>query len=374
MRLLFILPSTELGGAEMQAIILAEEILKKPGFEVFFILFGKEKGKACDYLDTLKIRYSIIKTPPSRLMPLTLLRIIRLTLKIKKYHPDVLLPYCWYPNYYTTIVWQFFHYGIIIWNQRDGGLEHVPDKLIRRIVKKNSGFIANSTSGMNFLKHSLNIDPSEIRLIHNGVQAILIVKDKDQWRKENNFHPDSFLITMTGNLHYNKDHETLFRAFKYAMEKIHGDVNLHLLLAGRKDVNFESLVRLSELLNITTRVHFLGVITDIGSLLNASDLFVLSSRSEGLPNVVLEAMSIGIPITGTKNSGMLDALGKSCEKYLAEPGDYMALGKKILDQINHSGMQSDIVKLNKDRVNEIFTKCQLVSRTCNYIYDLLGKS
>lgn len=368
MRILFILPSTELGGAEKQALILAGELTKKPDTKVFFILFGHGEGMVSDNLKNQKIPFSVIKTPPSRLKLLTILRILQLILRVNLYKAELVLPYTWYPNYYCALIRRFIP-SIIIWNQRDGGLEFKPDERIRRMASKIPGFIANSASAFDFLHNSLGIDRGKIRLINNGVMPLTVKLNRDEWRRSNNFDKNAYLVTMVGNLHFNKDHDTLIKAFSYLSEKLTSSYDIHLLLAGRKDVNYNSLVTLSRELKIEDKVHFLGKVTDVGSLLNASDLFVLSSKSEGLPNVILETMHIGIPITGSDIPGIREALGDDYAGFLAKPGDAHDLAEKMLYLIRN-GFSNEKVIRNQERVKALFSLNRMIIETYSYINEL----
>lgn len=361
-----------MGGAERQALILAQELTKKPGIKVFFILFGHGEGMVSEKLKNLNIRYSVIKAPPSRLELLTLYRIILLILRINLSKAEVILPYTWFPNYYCVLISRFIP-SVIIWNQRDAGLEFKPDDSIRRMVSKISGFIANSGSAVDFLNDSLGVNREKIRLINNGVIPLKIECDKDEWRRSHGFSNDSYLVTMIGNLHFNKDHGTLIKAFSYLLEKLGSNLNIHLILAGRKDVNYNNLLTLVKELKIDGNVHFLGKVSDIGSLLNASDLFVLSSISEGLPNVILEAMHVGIPIIGTDIPGIREALGNEYADFLARPGDAEDLTEKMLELIRN-GFSTEKIIRNQERVKSLFSLNRMINETYNYISELSVES
>jgi glycosyltransferase involved in cell wall biosynthesis len=76
------------------------------------------------------------------------------------------------------------------------------------------------------------------------------------------------------------------------------------------------------------KVRFHGAVPDAGKLFRAFDLLVLSSRSEGTPIVLFEAMSAGIPIVATTVGGVPDVLGKD-DAILVPPEDPVALAKAI---------------------------------------------
>jgi glycosyltransferase involved in cell wall biosynthesis len=95
-----------------------------------------------------------------------------------------------------------------------------------------------------------------------------------------------------------KNHALLVEAFA----QVRADAPLYLLLVGGGEL--ENAVREQVArLGLQERVRFLGVRADVPALLNASDLFVLSSRVEGNPLSVLEAMAAGLPVVSTAVGG-----------------------------------------------------------------------
>src|SRR5215203_7381277 len=120
---------------------------------------------------------------------------------------------------------------------------------------------------------------------------------------------------MVADLHSNKDHATLLRAWR----KIVMTCNAVLVLAGRHDDAYESLVVLSYELGIERNVRFAGHVSDVPGLLSAVDIGVFSSLSEGCPNGVLECMAAGLAVAGTDIEGLREVTG--CSELLTPVGD-----------------------------------------------------
>jgi glycosyltransferase involved in cell wall biosynthesis len=95
--------------------------------------------------------------------------------------------------------------------------------------------------------------------------------------------------------------DRLLRAFA----KLPRDV--HCIIAGDGSER-ESLARLAAELGVSDRVHLIGHREDKGDVLDALDLFVVTSDQEGLSNAMLEAMAFGLPIVSTPVSGAGEAL------------------------------------------------------------------
>jgi L-malate glycosyltransferase len=84
----------------------------------------------------------------------------------------------------------------------------------------------------------------------------------------------------------------------------------------------------------TPDVRFAGLADDPLPYYQAADCFVLSSRSEGLPNAVLEAMATGLPVVATAVGGVPDVLHHGKEGLLVEPCDPTALAAALIDMLD----------------------------------------
>ena len=82
-------------------------------------------------------------------------------------------------------------------------------------------------------------------------------------------------------------------------------------------------------LRISKQVLFLGNRKDIPQVLQALDLFVLSSTSEGLPLTVLEAMAVGLPVVATRVGGIPEVVVEGQTGFLVPPGKVEAMAQKI---------------------------------------------
>ena len=96
----------------------------------------------------------------------------------------------------------------------------------------------------------------------------------------------------------------------------------------------EALKRRAHLLGIADRTRFAGVIAGAGRLLSAFDVLVLSSRTEGSPIVLLEALAAGTPVVAARVGGIPDIIDDSCA-LLVEPEDPRALAAAIDNVFDH---------------------------------------
>jgi len=83
-------------------------------------------------------------------------------------------------------------------------------------------------------------------------------------------------------------------------------------------------------LGVADRVVFAGARDDVPALLRLMNVFVLSSVSEGAPNVVMEAMAAGVPVVATDVGGVADAVGGPSSAVLVPPRDADAMARAVL--------------------------------------------
>lgn len=171
-----------------------------------------------------------------------------------------------------------------------------------------------------------------------------------------------FTLISVARLAEVKDQPTLLRAVSLARPKI-PDLQLWLLGDGPMRGELESLI--SEL-QLQGCVHLAGERQDAGRWLQAADLFVLSSRSEGLPISVLEAMAAGLPLLLTQVGGMPEAVQLAGGGRTVAPADPEAMARAIVE------MASDRPRLRDwGSANRAVYLRQLTDRAMSDSYDQL---
>ena len=146
------------------------------------------------------------------------------------------------------------------------------------------------------------IAPNKLRVIVNGVDVQRYDNVEPEavsiFQNENGITPSTKVLCIIARLHPIKNHSLLLQAVKLLMFKF---PDVRLLIVG-DGTERESLEQLSEELDITSNVSFLGNRNDVSVILKACDAAVLCSHTEGLPLVLLEAMAAQTPIIVTKGA------------------------------------------------------------------------
>ena len=125
----------------------------------------------------------------------------------------------------------------------------------------------------------------------------------------------------------NKNHEMILRAFAALAADF---PEVRLVIYGNGECR-EPLIKLSEQLGLSERISLPGAVSDVADKIYRSSAFVLSSYSEGMPNTLIEAMCMGLPVISTDCpcGGPADLIEDGVNGYLIPPGDGKALEERL---------------------------------------------
>jgi glycosyltransferase involved in cell wall biosynthesis len=132
------------------------------------------------------------------------------------------------------------------------------------------------------------------------------------------------------------------------------------------------LEALSRALGIGERVIFTGAREDTRALLSAFDLLVSPSRSEGMSNVILEAMSMARPILATSVGGTRELLRQDATGVLVPPRDPAALAKGMLSLLSDRARANALGASARKEAEERFSSKEMVHRYVGLYDELLG--
>lgn len=143
-----------------------------------------------------------------------------------------------------------------------------------------------------------------------------------------------------------KGHKELVRAIGILKAKgIVVDVKFAAELVGD---NKERLLELAQTFKVDKQLNFCGFLNrdELNKFLTTADLFVLPTKAEGLPRVVIEAMAKGLPCVSTMVSGNSELISKD---YLIDYDDVNALAQKIEKFVMNSALYEEVSKENYKR-------------------------
>ena len=148
---------------------------------------------------------------------------------------------------------------------------------------------------------------------------------KKELRKGYGFNEHDFILIYAAELNYNKHQDLLIKAINVVRNRI---PRIKLLLAGRGSY-FNQYQQLVKKLHLEENILFLGQRDDIAGLMQIADLAVSSSRREGLPVNVMEAMAVGLPLVVTACRGNQDLVEDGVNGYVVGIDDLQAFAEAI---------------------------------------------
>lgn len=278
--ILFILPDLETGGAERIVTTIANH-LPREKFQPKILLLRKEGG----YLDLLKDDVEIIdlKTPRIRHSLPPILK------EIRQRKPDIVFSGFGEVNAYLALFIKFFPKTKFIARETNVVSQHVTRKEIRFFYKFYNNYhkiICQSDDMLNDLVENFKIKKEKIIKINNPVDFEFIEEKLAISEKPEAFKDDFKNVVAIGNLSSRKGFDNLLKVFSHLKNE---KIILHILGDGRDK---ELLHQMKNDLNLEN-VIFHGQQKNPYQFLKFADLFILSSRYEGFPNVLLEAGACG---------------------------------------------------------------------------------
>jgi len=324
----FVLPSLEGGGAERFVVTLIR-YLDRSRFSPSLILASATGPYLSDVPDDVPV-FDLHSPRISRALP-SLVRLVRI------HRPDLLFSTLGYLNLSIAMVRPFFP-GAVRCIAREAILvsenlktERNPTLfriLYRLFYRRFDRIVAQTEAQSEDLIESLKVPRKLITVIPNFVDN---KPASVKFLQRGNSGSLTSLIAV-GRLDYQKGFDLLLKAFS----KLPNSYSLTILGKGREK---ENLKELALSLGVSSRVHWKGFNENPLKEMAAADLFVLSSRYEGFPNVVLESLSIGLPVIafdGLTSAG--EIIRHKMDGLLVDNGDIKALEKAIQDA---SGIQFD---------------------------------
>ena len=186
-------------------------------------------------------------------------------------------------------------------------------------------WIGNSRDVADFVIRAHRAPPGRVHVVRNGVDTTVFHPTADgAVRPPLEGRPAR--VGALGRLVHQKGFDVLVDAVPY----VQGKRDVEVVVAGEGELRAELEQQAAGL-----PVSFPGSVSGspaVADYLRGLDLFVLPSRYEGLPNVVLEALACGVPVVATAVPGMAEATGSAAR--LVRPDDPLALAEAIIESLD----------------------------------------
>lgn len=210
------------------------------------------------------------------------------------------------------------------------------------------------------IARSLEVIPAhKMRVIHNGLPDM-----GEEYRADPLLEPPG--LVMVARFEKPKDHETLFKALRGLKDRA-----WTLRLVGEGS-GLQRVQRYAEQLKMSERISFLGMREDVPAILASAQIFVLSSRREGFPISILEAMRAGLPVVSAAVGGAAEAVEDNQTGLLFAPGEARELQGALARLLDEPILRQQMGRAGRRRFLEKFTIDQMVEKTKVLYGELTG--
>lgn len=371
----FFLPSLGGGGAEKSVVRLLQS-LDKENFQISLLL-GKMKGFLIEEipkevlvkeLNVLHVRYALLK----------------LIKYLRREKPDIFVSFLSHVNTISTLAKFLSRTKTKFIISERTTFSHTPEitktaknrllaffflkPLVKFTYPLADAIICVSKGVAEDLSGFLG-SKEKIKVIYNPIVSNDLYILADQPMEHPWFsNQKTPIILAVGRLTRAKDYPILLRAFALICKK--KKTYLVILGEGEERKNLENLVRK---LRISENIAFLGFQKNPYKYMQKSLVFVLSSKREGFPNVIVEAMVCGCPVVSTDcQSGPNEIIENGENGILVPVGNEKALAEAILKVLNNCSLQKKISAEGKKRIQN-FTAEKSVKEYEKLFQEVLNK-
>ncbi len=222
----------------------------------------------------------------------------------------------------------------------------------KRALYSDKNVLCNAPSILDDLKVNFNIFeviPKKLTLIPSPINTQNIIKKSNEYIPE---FKEKYIINI-GRLAPTKNILFLIDTFAYAKKNLSLVHNLVIVGDGAQKNDLQKHVKS---LNLEKHVHFTGALTNPYPWLKYADLFVFTSKNEGLPNVLLESLACKTDIVSTRGKGgTIDIMSGDLERNLTD-FNIEELAKKIIYVLGHPN------QIEHDKYLKKYTPAAIVNK------------
>ncbi len=346
MKILFHLNSMGRGGAERVVSILSQHFVQH-GYEVVVATqwFSENEYVLADGVKRVSVGLTQADEGKGRFAK-AWSRLTNLRKCVKQEKPDLVISFCCKANFRSAFSLIGSRIPLLVSVRNNPVEDYEPHKLATRLMEhKAAGCVFQTPDARSYFSKKLQ-DKSKI--IFNPISDSYLESVVDAVKKEKT-------IITVGRIARQKNHLLLLESFAVICDK-HSEYTLKIYGDIQDADVYHNLEDYIKEHNLTDRVRFMGTTNSIKQELEKASLFVLSSDYEGMPNALIEAMAVGLPVISTdcpcggsalliedKVSGLLTpiqdkkALSEAMDSILSAPKRAEEMGREarlVLDKVH----------------------------------------
>ncbi len=327
MRIIYVLTSLGVGGAERQVIGLAERMAAR-GHRVLLVVLKGQAGE--EWPSGIEKIYLKIRKNPVDIFG----GVLRARRTLDEYKPEVVHSHTFPANMFARvlkIISKPFLLVGTIHNVYEGGWWRMlayrwTDGLSERTTA------VSEAAAERFVRLKA-VPQSKVMVLTNGIEVEEFDPEKIErggLRRELGTE-EEFVWLAVGRVTAAKDYENLLRGFALVKAKRN---EARLWIAGEESEEGERLRGLAAEIGVSEAVSWLGLRRDVAALMRNADGFVLSSAWEGMPLVIGEAMACGLPLVATDVGGVREIAGECGVIVPAKNAEKLARGMSAVMEMS----------------------------------------
>jgi len=277
------------------------------------------------------------------------------------YKPALL---AWCLKRLTGLPWIAFAHGYTSENRRVAFYNHLDLWLMKRADRV---VVVSEATGR--LLQRAGVSRERIRVSYNAIDPNDYCLDagREEFRRRCGVQPHDLLVGVIGRLSPEKGQEVFVRAFPEVARAV---PNAGAVLIGEGQ-ELEKLQAAVKAAGLEGCVKFAGYHAEMSRVYAALDLVVIPSLSEGLPNVLLEAMLHRKPVVATAVGGIPEVMQDGLSKWLVPPGNAQALARAMIEASRNPTMRAELGELGERRVRETFSPSRRAQQIVEVYKELL---
>lgn len=318
MRIMLVTTSLLIGGAENQVYLLAKEF-RKHGHDVAIVSLTPPQAYV-DELSQMGVTVASLDMSGSMTDWRALIRLYKL---VRGWRPDILHAHMFHAILLSRLVRSVTRVPLLVSTTHNFAPEARIRRFLYRATDAMGSFTTNvSIAGTRQYAESGAAPRKRIRPFANGIVVHAHDSGVREAKRSELGLDDRFAWLAVGRFEAPKDYPTLLQAFD-ALVKL-GSESL-LLIVGDGSLGNTLRAQVAELPGLEARIRFLGSRSDVHEIMLACDGYVMSSVSEGLPLVLLEACVAAMPIVATDVGGNSEIVHDRMNGFLVPSSNPVAL-------------------------------------------------
>ncbi len=350
-KLALVITELEVGGAERCLTNLALGLGPSPFVPAVFVLAPRPRARR----DALVIRLEQANIPVHFMDCSSKWRLAaavrRLRVALRQWQPQVVQSMLFHANVVTRLALRSRHPACWCAGIRVADPSRVRQAIERHAIRGAQRVVCVSRRVADYAETRMNVPTKRTSVIPNGVDTAAVRTLRPAGLGTLGVPPPRRTIVCIARLTPQKGIDQLLRAAPQILQALPAH---DLLLVGDGPLAGE-LQQMATRSAVADRIHFCGWQPNVTEILLASDLLVLPSRWEGMPNVLLEAMACSRPAVCTRVEGVLEVLGPLAELQTTPIGDSQVLADKVVAILSDTSIAAQLGADNRTRVAEQFS-------------------